>query len=154
MNIREAKMVDLNAMSLLWFDLMAYHNEHHKAFILAKKDKALVIELLSGNLKDTNSNIFLAAHQDQIVGFIICRYSIGSELFQLCRKGYIAETYVHENHRSKGIGKLLFETAEQWMINKGANHIELQVSIKNLEAQKFWKNKGFNTSTCHMIKGL
>ena len=64
------------------------------------------------------------------------------------------DAVVSEKYRGKGIGKLLFERAKQWFEDEDADHIELQVSLKNNGAMNFWGNQGFSGTTQHMVKYL
>ena len=89
-----------------------------------------------------------------MAGFISCSFRITQEVMIYNKRGYVSETVVNEKFRGNGIGKKLFERAEQWFEEEGADHIELQVSLKNTVAMNFWGNQGFAGTTKHMVKLL
>lgn len=154
MLIREAALNDIESIYLLWLELMEYHKGHHKIFRIADSSKELVISSLENRMKQEDTKVFICEESDQIIGMIITMYSTGMETFLLNKKGYIAETIISEDYRSKGVGSELFIAAEKWLKSKGADHIELQVSFVNTKARKFWSENGFVVSTSHMIKEL
>jgi len=154
MQIREATVEDVPQMLRLWYELMHLHREHH--LVLQVKDgvEKLIAESLIARIEDTASRFFVCESEGQIAGFIATNFRITQEAMIYNRRGYIAETVVGKQFRGKGIGKLLFEKAQQWFEEEGADHIELQVSLKNDGGLNFWKNQGFSGFTQHMIKYL
>ncbi|CAM4356270.1 GNAT family N-acetyltransferase [Zobellia roscoffensis] len=61
-------------------------------------------------------------------------------------RAQIEAVRVHENYRSKGIGKQLFEWAIQRARQKGAHVVQLTTDKKRPEAFKFYENLGFKAS--------
>ncbi len=154
MKIREAKIEDVPRMVELWFELMHYHAAHHLVFLARDNTKELIEEDLRNRIENTNCRFFIAEIDDKLCGFISCSFRITQEMMIYHRRGYISETVVSQNFRGKGIGKLLFERAKQWFEEEDADHIELQVSLKNNGALNFWGNQGFEGTTQHMVKVL
>lgn len=145
--IREAILGDLDNLEGLWLQLMSFHKEHSPVFKIKEDKIALIKELLKEKILQKDSTIIVAYKEDCIAGFLVCYYNIGSDLFLLNKKGYIAETCVDEAFRRQNIGEGLYLTALKWLKSKKVDHIQLQVSIGNPEAQKFWKQKGFRETT-------
>ena len=154
MNIREATIEDVPKMANLWLELMNYHKDHHLVFIAKENAKELIEEDLRNRVENTKSRLFIAEVEKELCGFISCSFRIVQHIMIYNRRGYIAETVVSENYRGKGIGKSLFERAKEWFEEEDADHIELQVSLKNNGAMNFWGNQGFEGSTQHMVKFL
>ena len=154
MKIREATIEDVPQMLRLWYELVHYHEGFQLIFQVKDGAEKLIEESLKTRIEDTSSRFFVCEAEDQIAGFIAARFRITQKAMIYHRRGYIAETVVGQHFRGKGIGKLLFEKAQQWIVEKGADHIELQVSLKNDGALNFWKNQGFSGFTQHMIKYL
>ena len=154
MKIRTAHSNDLPQLVQLWTELMEFHKDHSPVFQLNDESPVTIRKFIENKLDQTNHRIFIGEMKDQVVGMLIASYSEGASLFQLYKKGYIAETIVSSVHRGKGIGKQLQEVAEDWLRSEGATHLELQVSAKNESGKQFWKQAGFEPSTYHFIKKL
>lgn len=59
---------------------------------------------------------------------------------------YIADAVVHTDYRSKGVGKLLFEWAKQFVLAEPSlNILSLHVSGKNQRAKQLYENLSFHT---------
>lgn len=154
MKIRQATIQDVPQMLQLWFELMYHHADHHLVFQVKEGAEKLIEEGLRTKIEDPGFRYFICEIEDEIAGFITTSYRVTQEAMMYNRRGYIAETIVSKKHRGRGIGKLLFEKAQQWFEEEGADHIELQVSLKNDEALNFWEKQGFSGFTRHMVKYL
>lgn len=61
-------------------------------------------------------------------------------------RAQIEAVRIHEDHRGKGIGQLVFEWAIQRSKEKGAHVLQLTTDKKRQEALKFYKKLGFTSS--------
>lgn len=154
MRYRTADNKDIKEIYSLWKELMDYHKTFHPAFVTVDKPREYFYINMRKRMLNENTKIFICEEDGKIIGLTITFYSEGSPAFILYKKGYIAETAVSEKHRGRGIGKKLYEIAEKWLREKGADHIELQVSVENKNALNFWANQGFTPATQHLIKEL
>jgi len=70
--------------------------------------------------------------------------------------GTVAEFYVREQHRSKGIGHLLFEEAKKFGLKKGWKRLEVTTPPveKFSRTLKFYENVGFSVSGGRKMKVL
>ncbi|SMO79871.1 GNAT family N-acetyltransferase [Solitalea koreensis] len=152
--IREANLEDLERLYELWIELIKIHKDHHLIFKITDHPKDSIISNLKTRFAQADTKIFVCTVDNNVAGMMITSFSTGTEAFLLHKKGYIAETIISEKYRGYGIGNLLFKEAEDWLIKKGADHLELQVSAKNHTALEFWSTQGFTVSTNHMIKVL
>lgn len=149
--IVEATPDDIDELFPLWFELMQQHQLYHKVFkCKPNQQQALKTELLS-RIKEKGTQVFAYEQEGEWIGMIICQIRKTIVGFELSRKGYIAETIVKGAHRGKGIGKELFEAASNWLQDNGADHIELQVSVKNQAALTFWQQQGFAPATQQLV---
>jgi len=61
---------------------------------------------------------------------------------------YIADVVVHPDHRSKGVGRLLFEWAQQFAEEElRVNRLSLHVSGKNPRARQLYEQLSFHTQS-------
>ncbi|MBC5772848.1 GNAT family N-acetyltransferase [Pontibacter sp. KCTC 32443] len=152
--IVEATPEDIDELFPLWLELMHHHQSHHKVFrCKPNHEKPLKAELLN-RIRERNTQVLVFEKQGEWVGMIICILRQGVNGFELNRKGYIAETVIKKAYRNQGIGKALFDAALKWLQDKGADHVELQVSVNNPDALRFWESQGFTPVTQHMVKVL
>lgn len=153
--IREAiPAEDIDELFELWKEIMQLHQSHHAVFKVHPNSELLLKEELLNRLKEKGTKAFLYETAEEPVGMLIASVRNSASGFKLATKGYIGETIVKKVHRGSGVGKELVEAAKKWLTDKGADHIELQVSVKNPEAAKFWKAQGFTVSTQHMVLEL
>ncbi len=153
--IREVDLDDLDELYTLWRELLDFHQGHHPVFKYKQGSERSLKEELNSRLKDKDTRVFAyVTEQEEWLGMTIATYKKAVEGFKLSRKGYIGETVVKEKYRGSGVGKELFEAAKKWLQDKGADHLELQVSVKNAAGLKFWESQGFTPSTYHMVLPL
>ena len=78
-----------------------------------------------------------------LIGVFEKRATISAMLTpQTC--GYIADLFVIEEYRRKGVGSELVEQAMGWFKSMGLNAVELYVLGENEPGCGFWKSKGFS----------
>ncbi|WP_162055768.1 GNAT family N-acetyltransferase [Pontibacter pamirensis] len=149
--IIEAEPEDIDEVYELWHELLDFHQPHHPVFRYKPNSEQVLKKELLTRLKDKDTRIFGYVQQDNWQGMIIATLKQAAPGFKFSKKGYIAETVVQEQYRGTGIGNELVEAAKKWLTDNGADHIELQVSVKNKAAIRFWESQGFSPSTQHMI---
>lgn len=98
-----------------------------------------------------NYSQLVVSEADQIIG--LTGIWIGSKLW--CGKYMeLDNVVVSELHRSKGIGKLLFDEANKIAIEENVSMIALDSYTTNFKAHKFFYNEGFSPKGFHFIKLL
>lgn len=152
--IKEADADDIDDIFELWCELLDFHKGHHAAFKVKPDSEQVLKEELLYRMRDKDTKFFTYTIGPEWCGLIVASYKRSAPGFKLANKGYIGETVVSQQYRSTGIGSELFETAKKWLSDRGADHIELQVSVKNAAGISFWQSKGFTPSTYHMILEL
>jgi GNAT superfamily N-acetyltransferase len=61
---------------------------------------------------------------------------------------------VHQDHRSKGVGKLICDFAEQIALERGCTNIVLDAYTTNFKAHRFYYNQGYGAKGFHFVKIL
>jgi ribosomal-protein-alanine N-acetyltransferase len=108
-----------------------------------------MINSLQIEIKKTGSLLFTYKENDLIVGFLII-----SRFKSVARINKIA---VDPNYRRKGIGRTLLLSSIKYMQDRGADEIELHVSVKNDVAFNLYKSVGFevkSTVPSYYAKGI
>ncbi|GAA4429947.1 hypothetical protein GCM10023188_16000 [Pontibacter saemangeumensis] len=149
--IVEADLDDLDEVYALWRELLDFHQSHHPIFRCKPGSEQVLRKELLQRLKDKDTKVFGYVQQDEWQGLVMANLKQAAPGFLFSKKGYIAETFIKAPCRGKGIGNELVEAAKNWLTDKGADHIELQVSVKNNTAIRFWEKQGFTPTTQHMM---
>ncbi|AYO12635.1 GNAT family N-acetyltransferase [Vibrio campbellii] len=154
MKIRPATPDDLNAL----FDLNKQINELHHlhaplAFVAPSEEDRTFLR----NMLADEARLFLVAEEgQQVLGFITATITQNETISFLikdpiCRIGTIV---VDENQKSKGVGRALMATVEQWARESGALQVRLEVMEFNRDAQQFYDRLGFVPNSRLMMKCL
>lgn len=148
--IRIAEAGDLESLHGLWMEIMNHHAGQGPMFDYdANYDEELKTSL-ADRLKAKEQRCFVAVEGTEVIGCIFCRINDIPPFIAIKKTGYIAETVVSVNARSKGIGTQLVQTAQAWFDENKCEATELQVAVKNEAGVRFWERLGFKPSTYHM----
>ncbi|WP_332645328.1 GNAT family N-acetyltransferase [Lysinibacillus sp. 54212] len=138
MIIREAKIEDAAHMAKVMKDaeasgFMLFSPGERK---MAPEQMGKLIEMLKSKVK---SAIFVAQHDDEVVGYLIVQ---GDQPSRIAHRAYIVIGIV-SSFRGKGIGKALFQHAEEWAKGQGIHRLELTVIKHNEAAFNLYKKMGY-----------
>jgi ribosomal-protein-alanine N-acetyltransferase len=89
---------------------------------------------------------FVAEREGAVVGYIMCRTEHGLSLlrrFGLAKKCHVISIAVLEEHRGKGIGTRLIQSALERVRSDAAKECYLEVRITNVRAIELYKRLGF-----------
>jgi GNAT superfamily N-acetyltransferase len=85
--------------------------------------------------------VFVAVLEEVVFGWIhvFCTLRLESGIF-----GEIGGLVVDENHRGKGIGRLLVEKAKEWSLKSGLSKLRVRCNAVRVEAHYFYLRQEFN----------
>lgn len=89
---------------------------------------------------------FVAYEDDKSCGFVMGlegRFIDGAMDWQYPRTVTMARAWVAPAFRNRGIGRDLATAVRQWALQKGAKHLEAQVTENNERAKRFYAGLGF-----------
>ena len=139
-NIRAAKSEDSQAIC----DLLRQMGYPQPLALIQEK-----FELLHN---DANSQILIAEEEDKIYGFLslyfIPQIALEGDFAKIC---YLC---VDENIRSKGIGHLLLQQAEQLARQRGCDRMELHSGEQRTLAHQFYLREGYVDAPKYFRKKL
>ncbi len=133
MQVRKLKEQETNGWvflrNKLWPDDNLYVHKKEAEQILSLPEKYCVFVCLNAEQK--------------IIGFV--EVSTRESLDRIIPEqiGYIEGWYVDKDYRKKGIGKALFQAAENWVLKKGCNEILSDTDLENNISQKAHRALGF-----------
>ena len=156
--IREAKLPD-DKPALLEFILGSQHFEHQ--FEPDRRLDAPVAEehftRLSADVSRRNGRIFVAeGAKGELFGWSVA-HERENEIFVVPEErliGYIAELYVIEEGRGKGIGRALIEACENWGRSRGLKAMMIGVLSGNARARRIYEASGFAPYAIELRKYL
>jgi len=99
-----------------------------------------VLQNIDAVRRSKDHDAYVAVYDSHVVGWIGLAQAIMIEVLPFCE---INGLVIDENHRGKGIGKLLVERAKQWAKEKGNDTLRLRCNVKRTEAHEFYRHLGF-----------
>lgn len=140
MNIRLAKKSDTGALISLLREVLSIHHEIRRDIFKPNGTKYRESEL-TDILENKKTPVFVAEIDTRVVGY--CFTSINEQEesnIMLARKElYIDDLCVDQNMRGEGIGRALYQYAEQYARDIGCHSITLNVWEGNDDAISFYK---------------
>lgn len=142
--IRPAVASDSVAIGKLWEKLVAYHQALDMDMPRATAQGAsLYARSLSDRLDDSHTRVFVAEEDGRVVGYVLgVVVDLLPEMFEQEAGGFLADIFVEDTYRGRGIGTALVDTLVEWFRQKGLRHYEWHVAANNTEALAFWEKVG------------
>lgn len=106
-------------------------------------------------MKDERAVVLKAVYNGRVCGFA-CLYlqDMSRKGFVYSKIGYIYNLGVDETYQRRGIGIALLEKAEDFLRERGAEAVELNVFSFNQRAQAFYKKCGYQALEVNLQKVL
>ena len=108
-------------------------------------------------VKDFQGKMFLAVEDDKAIGLIVGLINNEDEhnyYFKAPKRGRISELVVSRKYRSKGAGKQLMDTMEDYFRLVGCKAILLEVFAYNKNAKMFYNKRNYHGRTEDIMKEL
>lgn len=156
MEIRDANTKDFTQMKNVFKQVDELHSEAHPEIFNKPIDNARSNEYLREILKNDKQKLIVAVEGNIVVGLakadIECAPDI--PLFRNREWLSISTIVVDEDHRGKGIGKILLDNLYVWANTHNVNEVELTVFSFNESAIEFYKKNGFRDIRRKMHKKI
>ena len=138
--IRSARISDCDVIGDLWEQLVLFHRELDESLPIAVEDGGkLYADRIIDRLNDTQTRVLVADYNGRVVGFVLgVIIDLVPEMFIQQTGGFLADIYVHDDYRRRGIGQKLVNELLEWYRSKGVSYLELYVATKNNNAREFW----------------
>ncbi len=85
----------------------------------------------------------MAEEDGDIVGFMLCMLSPNVPIFKERKIGIIADVYVLEERRRKGVARKMLDVAVRWFRKNKVRSVQLGVAHDNMEGRAVWRSMGF-----------
>ncbi len=105
--------------------------------------EALTARLIAGT--EGGHDLVLVAETDLAspVGFLFASFARRQAFFHEQSRGKIEDTWIRPAYRRTGLGRALVVAALDWVKERGADRVILQVARQNEAGQAFWREMGF-----------
>lgn len=98
-------------------------------------------EIFNENISNPNNLYLLAEIENEDVGFI--SFHTQNLLHHCGLVGEIQEFFIHQNHRGKGIGRLLINEIKDFADQNNLKSIEVTTNKRRVENVMIYENLGF-----------
>ena len=151
--VRKATIDDITAIAELYREQYREMSKMIPDFI---KEGDQSKEFIENTITDKGSDILVYENDGMVVGFILLQAKTRPD-FEFIIPGkfcYIMDIIVTENHRKKGFGTALMNSAKDWAKEQGCCFINLDVLVNNPEAIALYKKLGFITKSQEMYLNI
>ncbi len=129
--VRRAELGDLiPVMEINLKTLPEHYSDYFYESLLAELPEAFIVGEIQGKL----------------VGYIMCKTEYGFSNFKklgFVKKGHVVSVAVLDEHRKKGIGRVLVEEAVNGVKSKKCDELYLEVRCSNNDAVRLYEKMGF-----------
>lgn len=142
--IRLALETDARRIGELWDEMVTYHAQFDATTFRAAENGAQLYERrMLERLGDPQSRVLVAEADGEIAAYASAMIAdITTEMFLPLRCGLLADIYVSELYRRRGLGRALVERLCLWFRDQEVSHFEWHVSARNQAAMAFWQAIG------------
>jgi GNAT superfamily N-acetyltransferase len=131
--VRQAVLADIDALAPLF--------DSYRQFYGRPSDLLAARAFLLARFNHGESILFLACEGSTPIGFTQLYPSFSS--ISLARVFVLNDLFVHEQHRSKGVGAKLIAAATEFAQSLGAIRLTLSTAITNTTAQSVYQAAGW-----------
>ena len=109
---------------------------------------------ISEFIRSNRSELFVATMNNEIVGSGYGQIKQNKDYFAQKEYGYVGFMFVKEEHRGKGISKLILNEIFNWFKSKNIKETRLTVYEENPSAIKAYEKIGFKKNLIEMLHYL
>lgn len=144
MNIRIATEADVPAIGQMWEKLALFHNVLDSALPPAARGGGKVYaRRLVSRLSDSQTRVIVAEEDGELIGYALAVIiDVIPDMFVQENSGFLADIYVDDAFRRKGVGRALVDTIKSWLLENSIHTFEWYVAEHNTVGKRFWESVG------------
>jgi GNAT superfamily N-acetyltransferase len=142
-NIQDAVVEDVPAITELWKELMDFQRERDRLFSRSATGHEGFADYVTGHILSETSRVFVAEAGKDVVGYCLAIVEKYPPVLEIKEYGLVQDLAVTKKHRRSGIGKRLLKEARNWFYEKGVHRVEARVATTNKISTEFWAKMGF-----------
>ncbi len=152
MEIRPATLEDVPGLVDLWIEFMEFHSALDPDHVPSPDAVGNWTAYVTAKLTDENYCIIVAVDQDHLAGHLVAALKEYPPVFTIKKYGFVQEIAVNHRNRRQGVGRRLYDAAEEWLLSAGVSRIQINVDTDNESSRAFWNAVGFGPHTETLIK--
>jgi ribosomal protein S18 acetylase RimI-like enzyme len=137
MKIIQANIEHLEAVAKLFDD--------YRQFYKQETNLQGATEFLRHNINNSESIIFIAQHNNELIGFV--QLYPTWESITMSKRWILYDLFVTPSARGKGVGQKLMQRAKHLAQETGAQFITLETAKDNLVGQSLYESEGYERDT-------
>ena len=154
MIVREATPADLDAVVVLWLEMMVFHEAVNAYFTMSEDAEEAYKIYAAGNIADDDNLVLVCVDKGDVIGFIYAEIRDYPPVYPVEKYAQISEIAVTEKKRRRGAGELLLCGALEWALQQGVSRALCAVAVDNHVSQSFWTKNGFQRVTEIRVREL
>ncbi len=139
--MRRARPGDLPAIVRLWREMWDFHGPLDPRFRSTPAADSVMAGWIEENLGSERSAVFVAEAEGAVEGYCLAMILENPPVLPQQFYGYVSEISVRP--RGKGFGTRLLEAAHDWFRGHRIPYAEVNVSVRNEAARRFWRKGGY-----------
>jgi GNAT superfamily N-acetyltransferase len=151
MDVRKAKVKEVEQIVRLWRDFMKEHDDEIvkiepkiKPYVVLKKDAHKNFgDYLKKNIYSKNALVLVLVDKNKVVGYSLNLIKQNIPVFKVEKLGEFSDLYIKKEYRGKGIASKFKEETIKWFKSKGIKHASIMVWPQNKFAYNIYKKWGF-----------
>lgn len=140
--VRPAQSSDIPEMARLWYDKTVLQQQFDRRFTLPPDGQARWMAGAAYWLRDADCSIFVADHEEVLIGYIVAWIQVGPPGMSPERIGVVTDLAIHAHGQHGGAGRLLLQPVREWLMAQGISHIIAHVPSRQAVEQAFWRALG------------
>lgn len=142
--VRRGRGEDVEQIVALWREMWDFHTPLDSRFERTPMAESVLHEWIEGHLGAERSAVFVAEEvPGRLEGYCLAMILENPPVVPWIRFGYVSEISVRQECRRRGIGGRLLEAAHAWFRERGLPYAEVNVSVRNEPARRFWRKHGY-----------
>lgn len=157
MQIRKAKITDLDALVGLVDELMASHDGYDRPFYKQAPvgvRSGPIEKHLSEFIRGRKKKVLVAEVDGKVVGHISFEFKKRPPVYADTEMVYVDDFVVSKKHRGRGIGTALLEAALEVAKKRGVVWVKLNCDVGNESAMRIYEKSGFRKRQNVMVKKI
>ena len=111
-------------------------------------------EYREAHFEDPNVETFVVDAEGGLAGYAVVDHQESPPPFDRGSSARVEEVYVAPAFRGEGLGGTLFDRIESWALERGCEHVSLEVNARNESAIDLYDHRGFTVRRHRMDKPL
>ncbi len=140
--VRRARIEDLDQIVRLWREMWDFHVPFDPRFRATPAAETVMASWIEENMASPRAAVLAAEEAPgRLDGYCLAMILENPPVLPQQFYGYVSEISVRD--KRKGVGSALLRAAHAWFRENGLPYAEVNVSVRNDPARRFWRSRGY-----------